>query len=80
MDVRLEQRPFEWHFSSLEEAVEFFTTTGGPFLTFLERAEALGVADAVRDQLAAVFAESASETGGTITLDHPYLLAVGTAP
>jgi SAM-dependent methyltransferase len=80
VDVRVERRPFEWHFGDVHQAVEFFATSGGSFITFLERAEAFGVADEVRDFLTAVLTESAVETAGSTTLEYAYLLAVGTAP
>jgi SAM-dependent methyltransferase len=79
-DVRIEERPFEWHFTNVEEAAEFFTSTGGPVAAFMERAEAGGVADAARAELVAALTESAIEADGAITLRRSYLLAVGTAP
>jgi len=79
-DVRVEERPFEWHFADVEEAADFFTTTAPPFIAFLERAEELGRADDARAVLVDALGESATESEGTTTLSHPYLLAIGTKP
>jgi len=82
LDLRIEERPFEWHFASVDEAVELFTSAAGSFITFLERAAALGRADEARDELLAALTEAATPTegGAAVTLSHPYLLTIGTVP
>ncbi len=81
-DVRTLEQPFEWHFESVTEAADHFTSAAGSFITFLERAAALDRAEEARDELLAALTEAAapSESGGAIALVHPYLLTIGNVP
>lgn len=79
-DVGIERRPFEWHFSDVPEAADFFVSHAGPFMTFLERAESLGVADQARAVLVEALEEAVVSSDGAVTLSHPYLLATGITP
>ena len=79
-DVRVELRPFEWRFADLAEAADFFVNAAGPFITFLERAEALGVAEEARSVLIGALEEAVVSSDAGVTLSHPYVLATGTAP
>ncbi len=78
-DVRVERRPFEWHFADVAEAADFFVSFSGPFITFLERAGSLGVADKARAVLVQALEEAVVSSDGAVTLSQPFLLATGTA-
>lgn len=79
-DVRVEERPFEWQFASVEEAADFLTGSAPPFITFMERAAELDRAEDARAVLVDALGEAATESEGTTTLSHPYVLAIGTKP
>lgn len=80
LDVAAEVRPFTWSFGSADEAIEFFTTNAGPFVTFLAAAESIGRRDEALAALRLALDEANIATGAGCTISAPYVLATGVRP
>jgi SAM-dependent methyltransferase len=80
LDVTAEIRPFDWSFGSADDAIEFFTTNAGPFVTFLKAAESMGRGDDAREALRRALDEANVAGAGGCTLRAPYVLATGIRP
>jgi SAM-dependent methyltransferase len=80
LDVITEVRPFTWSFGSADEAIEFFTTNAGPFVTFLAGAESMGKRDEAVAALRRALDEANVAGGDGCTISAPYVLATGVRP
>lgn len=80
LDATAEVRPFDWSFGSADEAIEFFTTNAGPFVTFLTAAESMGRRDDALAALHRAFDEANVADGDGCRLSAPYVLATGIRP
>jgi SAM-dependent methyltransferase len=76
--IRIDPHTLEWRFADVDEAVTFFFTASGPYLSFLERAEAAGRGDDARRVLTETMAATATRDAGGVTLDAPYLVITAT--
>lgn len=80
LDATADVRPFAWTFASADQAIEFFTTNAGPFLTFLDAAAGLGRRDDALAALRRAFDEANVGSGGECVINAPYVLATGVRP
>jgi SAM-dependent methyltransferase len=80
LDATAEVRPFDWSFGSADEAIEFFTTTSGPFIAFLAAAESMGRRDDALAALRRALGEAGGGGPGAFRLSSPYVLATGVRP
>ncbi len=78
VEAEAEVVAFTWEFGSALEAVEWFVTNSGPFILFVEAAEANGLGAGARAMLLDAVDECNQATGGHVRLQAPFTVAVGT--
>lgn len=76
LSATVEHRAFSWRLASLDDALELFLGSAGPFVAFMEQVAAQGRAEEARDEIRAAMSASNVATDGTLELPAPYLLAV----
>ena len=75
LEATVEERPFDFRFSSVDAALETFLGASGAFVQTMETASALGHGEAALGELRAVMVEANRAGDGACLLPAPYLLA-----
>lgn len=79
LDAVATVRPFAWEFPSSRDAVDFFVGRAGPFVMFMEAADAAGTGEAARRALQESIDESNVSTDGC-AFDAPYVAVIASRP